>query len=89
MENYLTQHKQMNPKNPFFMYMAYQQAHTPNQVADYYLGKLLDICETCSDMKEARQIHLGEMKYSFEHCSIYALSWQPKYSLWMTQLATL
>jgi len=59
MEQYLTLHKQNNPNQPFFLYMAYQQAHTPLEVHDYYKGKLLEKCKGCSSMEENRQVHLG------------------------------
>jgi len=64
MEHYLTLHKQRHAKQPFFMYMAYQQAHLPNDVDDYHLSKLLERCAACADMSEARQTHLGEQRRS-------------------------
>jgi len=62
MESFLYEHKMRYADKPFFLYMAYQQAHLPNEVDQIFLRKLSVRCATyklCRGIDKVRKGHLG------------------------------
>jgi len=62
----INDHASMSPEKPFFLYLAYQQAHTPLQVPEEYLDLI-----PSSVKDEDRRAYLGNYSQSLENTELF------------------